>query len=32
MQGLGAMLEPVLGQPGTQIAIVKFDSHVARQF
>jgi hypothetical protein len=28
MQGLGAMLGPVLGRPGTQIALVEFDSHV----
>src|SRR5262249_5197865 len=34
MQGLGAMLNPLLDQGNTEIAIVKFDSHVtlARDF
>ena len=34
MQGLGAMLNPLLDQGNTEIAIVKFDSHVtlAREF
>ena len=28
MQGLGSMLQPLMAQPGTKVAIVAFDSRV----